>query len=106
MKTEGEGKGFRTPCRLIEHLVEEWALLYLVLPDGRQIELDRRRPGTSIDPEGIATICSLIRMEVPTPVLQEPAPGDLGMLGYEVWRLVREELQGSGRDPESLMPIY
>jgi hypothetical protein len=28
------------------------------------------------------------------------------MLGYEVWRLVREELQGSGHDPESLMPIY
>jgi len=105
MNSEGEGKGLRSPCRLIEHLVGEWVLLSLVLPDDREIELDRRRPGTSIDPEGIAIICSLIRMEVSTPFLQEPAPGDLGMLGYEVWRMVREELQGSGNHPESLMPI-
>jgi hypothetical protein len=90
----------------MERLVEESVLLFLVLPDGQEIELDRRRPGTSIDSEGIAAICSLIRIEVPAPVLQEPAPGDLGMLGYEVWRLARVELRGSDHDPESLMPIY
>ena len=106
MKKEGDGRGRPTPCRLMERLVEESVLLYLVLPDGREIELDRRRPGTSIDSEGIAAICSLIRIEVPAPVLQEPAPGDLGMLGYEIWRLARVELRGSDQNPESLMPIY
>jgi hypothetical protein len=106
MQQEEEGKESRTSCRLIERLVEESVLLSLVLPDGREIELDRRTPGSSIDPEGIATICSLIRMEVSAPILEEPAPGDLGMLGYEIRRQVREQLEGSGFGPESLMPIF
>jgi hypothetical protein len=91
---------------LIERLVDESVLLSLVLPDGREIELDSRPPGRAIDQEGIAGICALIRLEVSAPVLQEPAPGELGMLGYEVWRRIRQELRGQGYDPVELMPIY
>jgi hypothetical protein len=87
-------------------LIDEWVHLLLTLPNGREIELDRRKPGTNIDPEGIKAICSLIRIEAGSPTLQEPKPGDLGKLGYEVWRQIRENLQDPGQDPDSLMPIF
>ena len=106
MKTAGDVNEHPTPCRLVERLAEESVILILILPDGRELELDRRKPGNSIDPEGIAALCSLIRIEVRAPILEEPAPGDLSLIGYEIWRRVGEQLRSSEHDPDSLMPIF
>jgi len=106
MASEGRKNDFTTVCKLVERLVDESAVLFLVLPDGRELELDRRRPGSRIDEEGLDAIARLIEMEVKGPILQAPSSGELGGFGFDAWRGIQQRLHQPGHDPDGLMPLF